>query len=364
MSNLVNGRATYFDGLHASATEVPVDVRSEGVAITFPDRSTAFWSREEITTTPRTADGPAGLLLVHDGPERTGAMLVIEDVRLVRSWRRFERRPTGAGRPVFERGDGTFLASLLVLGFSLFLLIEIRNLRPAALEPLSADRRIGDFSLHQVAVRGHFEADTPRVKALERMLETLTARLEKPRGFDYHLTLLTDTKQVNAFALPGGQVIVTQGILAITPSAEALAGVLAHEIQHVEHRHGTTSVLQTLMLVLFMQLSGLGGHDLGHVAQELAGNAYTRELEAEADREGVALLLRAAIDPAPLVTLFELMDKRSGGHPALSWLGDHPTTVSRISAIRQQMSQPHAPFRSLDLGLSWQQIQSARTAQP
>lgn len=358
MSAVISGRATYFDGERAAAREVDVDLRAEGVALTFEDRSTAFWSREEILTTPLGPGSANGLVLAYEGPDPRGASIVLEEVRLVRGWQSLSKR-TGRERPIFDPGDVRRTLQMLALIAVLALLIArglpILGRACLPLIPLDLDRAIGKFAVQDMRKPGKFEFETLRVGALEQLLARLTRQLEHPRGFTYRLTFLTDKQLVNAFATPGGEVVVTQGIVSLAPSAEALSGVLAHEIQHVEHRHGTTAMLQTLGLALFLHALGLGDLNLVH---ELARTSYGRELERQADLEGVELLLRARIDPHPLLDLFEQMEKSHGKSESPAWLRDHPTMVSRVSAIRRKIGDRPETFEPLDLGMPWSEIQN------
>ncbi|MEB3188327.1 MAG: M48 family metallopeptidase [bacterium] len=358
MSAVVSGKATYFDGLRAEAREVIADVRAEGIALTFEDRSTAFWLREHVLTSASGSEAGSGLILAHRGDGAGNPSVVLEDRRLVQAWQRLGRR-AGHVRPILDPGDGR-RSIVIVVAIVLTVLLIAKGL-PALgrvylpLVPLAADRALGRFAIGSLREPGTFEVGSRRVRALEGLLAKLTEQLEQPRGFTYRLTFLTDPELVNAFALPGGEVVVSQGIVSLAPSAEALAGVLAHEIQHVEHRHGTTAMLQALFLALFLQATHLGDLDL---LQKLAQTSYGRDLERQADREGVDLLLRARIDPAPLVDLFERMEQRHRGRGMPAWLSDHPTVASRIAAIRARATVRQIGFEALQLEMPWAEIQA------
>jgi predicted Zn-dependent protease len=152
---------------------------------------------------------------------------------------------------------------------------------------------------------------------------------------------------VNAFALPGGQIVVWTGLLRQAESAEQIAAVLAHEIAHVERRHGLRNVAHRaglalglrLLVVIFVgaDLDGLSGL-AADVAVIAASNDYSQDQESQADADAVARLHAVGIDPGALADFFRVMTREGVGEvPAFaSWLATHPDHESRIAAIEAQ----------------------------
>jgi hypothetical protein len=134
----------------------------------------------------------------------------------------------------------------------------------------------------------------------------------------------------NAAALPGGQVVVFKDMLTDT-NADALAGVLAHEIAHVRRRHVTQALVRELGIGALLRLFAGG---VGTNAEQLVALSYTRANEAEADGDSIAMLRRAGIDPRPTAHLFAKLAKDSGEDDAFDaeFLDSHP--VSRDRARR------------------------------
>src|SRR5690606_1638034 len=112
---------------------------------------------------------------------------------------------------------------------------------------------------------------------------------------------------VNAFAAPGGYIVVFQGLLEASESAEEVAGILAHEIQHVVQRHGTKAILEALPLQL--AAAALGGDQAAALfvgaASTLGVLSYRRRDETAADREGFRMLRAARIAPDGMMRFFE-----------------------------------------------------------
>src|SRR5919201_3103244 len=173
---------------------------------------------------------------------------------------------------------------------------------------------------------------------------------------------IADDPDMNAFALPGGWVYVTRGLLALSNCEDEVAGVLAHEMAHVLERHAVKRVgAATPLAVLFGVPSGilgmvspsLGGivGGAGRVVSGLALAPYSREQELEADRIGVALAARAGWAPTALGGLLGTLERAealSGGSAKRSFFATHPSTpdrVAKIGAVTGALSRaPVAPI--------------------
>jgi predicted Zn-dependent protease len=144
---------------------------------------------------------------------------------------------------------------------------------------------------------------------------------------------------VNAVAAPGGYVVIFHGLLERTRTPEELAGVMAHELQHVLLRHTTRAVIQDvgtglLLMALTGDMTGPLAYGL-ETARALGELRYSRRAEAEADREGMKMLLAARVDPAGMIAFFETIRKEEGTQPeALKYLSSHPMPAERIARLK------------------------------
>ncbi len=150
---------------------------------------------------------------------------------------------------------------------------------------------------------------------------------------------------VNALAAPGGHVVIFHGLLERTGTPEELAGVMAHELQHVLRRHTTRAVIQDVGTgLLLMALTGDVTGPLAYgleTARALGDLRYSRRNEEEADVEGMKMLLAARVDPAGLITFFEKMQKEEGAQlKALTYLSSHPMPADRIARARRPWPPP------------------------
>jgi predicted Zn-dependent protease len=178
------------------------------------------------------------------------------------------------------------------------------------------------------------------VREIGRRLVAQTAQPDAP--YEFHVA---DDTEPNAFALPGGFVYVTRGILALANGEDELAGVMGHEIGHVVGRHSVRrlgastpfailfGVPSAIVGVVSPALGGiLGG--VGKLASGVVLAPYSREQERDADRIGIALAAKAGWDPAGLPSLLRTLEREealAGGGPSrVSFFANHPATPERV----------------------------------
>jgi predicted Zn-dependent protease len=165
--------------------------------------------------------------------------------------------------------------------------------------------------------------------------------------YDFYIV---NTPVVNAFALPGGHIYLTRGLIERTDDGAEFAGVLAHEIGHVAARHGVRKLqrqLRTGSLVNVLYNTILGGEPqlLRQNSLQLANTVWSarhsRNDEREADRLAVDYLVETGVDPRAVVTLLETLQQEEGSEadtgPAVDWFSTHPLTESRIEDARQRI---------------------------
>ncbi|MFZ5483085.1 MAG: M48 family metallopeptidase [Pseudomonadota bacterium] len=183
------------------------------------------------------------------------------------------------------------------------------------------------------------------------MVERLGGRLTEGSAYRYRW-FLVDDPEINAFALPGGVVVVHNGLIRAADTAEEVAGVLAHEVQHVELRHSLKNLLHGLgwRALLALALGDVSGGAWAGLAEHLGGLAYGRDLEREADLGGLAALRRAGIAPHGMVSFFAKLAAREGAVP--EFLSSHPASAARMQALSAAVAaQAPYPARPLPYDL-------------
>jgi predicted Zn-dependent protease len=232
--------------------------------------------------------------------------------------------------------------------------------------PMSVDATIGDVAFEGMEMDGPEVKDPLVVGAVQKMVDRLSAAVNA-ENIDFRVTVV-DAPVVNAFALPGGRIVVYTGLIDKAAEPEQVAGVLGHEMAHVTMRHGMERIAQSIGLVAAIQfflgdvqgLAALGAE----VLQVATINSYSRDQEAAADAEGVRTLHAAGIDPLSLARFFELLKNEHGDLPgAISWISTHPQHDARIAAIRSQLKElPPQEYRPLEI--DWSAVQQRVRGKP
>jgi predicted Zn-dependent protease len=189
-------------------------------------------------------------------------------------------------------------------------------------------------------------------------LDRVAARVEK--GFPPHpyrfVFRLVEEPRPNAFALPGGVVLVTTGLLETADTSEEVAGVLAHEMAHVVKRHGLRKLITTAgpLMVLQLMVSDRRSFlsSMAQGSQVLLGQSYSRAYEKEADLTGWRCLVTAGIDPRGLAAFLRHSLTRRGGSTLefTEALESHPREEARVRYLDQlwQSAAPPPEFVTLD----------------
>ena len=221
------------------------------------------------------------------------------------------------------------------------------------------ERQTGKAQHPQVLMQFGGAYDDPELQAyVTRTGRQLVAVSELPKE-EFTFTVL-DSDVINAFALPGGYVYITRGLLALADDEAELAGVMAHEIGHVTARHSaqrySRGVLAQGGVAIGSILAGvLGGGAGAQLAQQAGGASaqaylagYSRDQEFQADDLGVRYLARAGYDPTAMsgfLTKLERNDQlmrrlagRDEADPATSWFATHPRTPDRVLRAAEQAS--------------------------
>jgi predicted Zn-dependent protease len=168
---------------------------------------------------------------------------------------------------------------------------------------------------------------------------------------------------VNAIAAPGGFIVLFRGLVEQTQTPEELAGVLAHEMQHVVKRHATRLLVQnasTSLLLAALTGDARNAMTLGLEGARILGILrYSRQYEEEADQEGMRMLIAARIDPAGLVRFFESLEEKEPGKegPAfLTYLSTHPSTADRVEGLKSLAAKADGQWITLVPDLQWREI--------
>ena len=226
-----------------------------------------------------------------------------------------------------------------------------RQLLGSALVSTEDEIALGQQVAAQVEEQHRLHPD----QALQRYVRNIALDLarhstsDRP-GITYHIKVIDDPKQVNAFAVPGGFLYVYSGLLLAAANEAELAGVMAHEIGHIVGRHSANQLATQYGLEIFTTLVlGQDAAELGKIAADF-GKAgalanFSRDDELQADKFGVKYLLACGYDPRGLLTFFEKLQALEAGRPSdlEAFFATHPPTGERIRRIERLVQRAGNP---------------------
>ena len=205
---------------------------------------------------------------------------------------------------------------------------------------------LGYQSAPQMAAQlGGISRNPQAVALVQRVGEHLvrqSAAAKSPYKFSFHV--LADAKTVNAFALPGGPLFITEGLLRLLKSEAELAGVLGHEIGHVIARHSSERLAKQQLTQGLLGALVVGSGDyttaqIGQVVGNMINMSYGRDDELESDALGIRIMAEAGYDPRGMIRVMEVLAKASGGSRQPEFFSTHPAPENRSERIRQEIAQ-------------------------
>ncbi len=243
-------------------------------------------------------------------------------------------------KPWYQRSGGKewirnsilVVAILAVLFLLYMLIVPWLSSKLASKVSVETERQLGDAVYDAMGLAG--QEDT----AASYVLSEFFAAMDIDTRYDIRITVVKD-QVVNAFALPGGRIVVYSALLKQINSYPALAALLSHEFIHINNKHTTKSIFRKLGSKIFL---GLLFGRFGNVTAVLVDHAdnlkslsYSRSLEKEADMEGLQILQQRKIDPAGFKDLFITLEKSVPGRTVPEMLASHPDTRKRIDNISE-----------------------------
>jgi Zn-dependent protease with chaperone function len=227
----------------------------------------------------------------------------------------------------------------------------------AAVVPLSWEQKLGEAAFQQVEAEGKLITSGKAFDAVQ----SIGQRLTKGSRYAYRWYVKNDDS-INAFALPGGVVVVHTGLIKATKDAEELAGVLAHEVQHVELRHSLQGLIHAAAWGTTLALITGDPTGLATIIAFQAGSLkHSRDLERQADENGLKALVRAGIAPDGMPRFFNTLaqkesEKAGADLPAI--LSTHPNSQDRQADLQALLKQHPCPTCQ-PLALDWKAVQAS-----
>ncbi len=328
--------ARYSDGRTALTQEIVVSVSAKGLSV-----GAEIWAWESLR---RTDDGGAAVIFRRE-PD-TGERVTLSDT---------EADAAKAIAPVLFtrralRTETPLLIGALVAAAGALAAIFLVGV-PLAAEPIARivperyQTHLGDLAWGQVnALSEQCEGEYGGEgwNALGRMFDRLQAHTQFARQSEI---FVVDAPFPNAFTLPDGSIVLTDDLIGLAESPDEIAGVLAHELGHVEARHVMTNVVRQMGLGLFVDIV-FGGAGAGQTvaAINLLALRYTRADETEADAIAIDLMNQAGLNPAGSAPLFRRLaaEERATGLGIPELFSSHPDTLRRANEAERH-ARPERP---------------------
>ena len=244
---------------------------------------------------------------------------------------------------------------LLALNLSLPMAAQADMFKPGIKDQIALGKRAA------AQVRKE-EKDLPDDDAKVREVRRLGAKLvalipeaeKKKKPFEYTFDVI-DSKELNAFALPGGPIFIYSGLLDKLKTEDEVVGILAHEITHIRNEHWASAYADnqkrklgiTVLLTVFNASDTM--FNVAGISDTLIFELpYSRKHESEADKVGYDLAVKADYNPQGMVDVFRVLMKESkGGGKGNEWLSDHPALESRIQKIDERMKKESRSFPTM-----------------
>ena len=205
--------------------------------------------------------------------------------------------------------------------------------------PPSVEEDIGKSVLADIKKEEQFLSDPEYLTYLSAVGKRLNAAMPKgTREFKY---FVLDEEMVNAFAVPGGYILVCRGLIEQVQTPEELAGVLAHECAHLTEKHSMRKIAGTLgpgfVMHYFLGARNSLLTSLTATAAYIGQQSYSRKQESEADEIGFDYLVKAQINPEGMIVFFKRMQAQELGFSNPTFLSSHPPTGERMDKMEQKL---------------------------
>ncbi len=230
---------------------------------------------------------------------------------------------------------GILIAAFFLVWFSLKQLNWVEIFRVKEVNQLS-EEKLGEVYWQFIETSENVINDP----VIQAHLNLLVANLCKKNDIDTRdiKVHLVQNDEVNAFALPGGHLVVYSGLIEETRNQSELCGVLGHEIAHITLKHVMKKLGKEvgLSVLLNMTSGSTGGTVVKNAVEKLTSSAYDRDLEREADMRSVSFMLIANMDPNHFANFMERMDNNVGkAQVILDYVSTHPNSKERAAEIRE-----------------------------
>lgn len=354
----------YFDGTTSQRLPATIIPTPHGLQIRLGDK-TLLWPYRSFRQTLGSFSGEP--VRFEKGVDPTETIVIADDsclelIRRYASSRSMKFHNPGARRmrPFWIASAAVFTVCIVAAAYLWGIPAAARS--AASRVPVKWEVQLGRMTADrfttgmEICENGEIDAVTGEI--LKRLEEAAG-----PQPYPFTVTIVR-FPHANALAAPGGRIIIYSGLLKLTRRPEELAAVMAHEVVHVEKRHGLQLLFQQVALKTLA--AGIMGDYSGSASvlteggKILGRTAYSRGHEREADRVGMELLDSAGMDPAAMSEFFDSLSAGTNDFPeALKYLSTHPNLSERIDVLRKRSKAFKGPYAPMFPDLEWETVREA-----
>ncbi len=355
---MIRSQAEYFDGQSANSRSVAVQVQSDGLMLTdSAGQVFATWSLDVIRDENIPSEEASLFLSISDTSD---IRLRITDQLMVDALRaRCPKLTKNRGGAVQTWAKPVAASVAVLAGVAAFVWFGI----PYAADPISrlipetALQELGKGVEKQIIAKIAKKDDPDNVvcsesgadKTLLRLIsefEGVSSDDQDSAAAAVNSIIVVDSKYQNAFALPGGRMVVFSGLLELAENPNAVVAVLAHEFAHVKERHPARLMVSNIgIAALFSVALGdvSGGTVFAAIGQMALGASYSREMETDADARALKIMNKLQYDMRPIIPLLTELGKKQPNGIFSELMNTHPGIEDRIAVIKQQSEQVFRP---------------------
>lgn len=353
----------YFDGMTPERHQASLTVTEERLSMVVAGREIA-WALDHATAA-RLADDT---LQVAPDPSSDEVIELDPGLPADRVERAVRRAaPRAMGLIMVIKATGLFTGAAAAIAGLVFWLAPALAERMAHLVPVDAEIALGEQvadTLGGIIGVGYCE-DPAALSAIEAIADRLNATelAHVPLTFR-----LLKSGMPNAFAVPGGTIVLTTALVRMSDSPEAVAAVIGHEIGHVVARDPVRQTLRAAGSAGIISLvigDFTGGAIAAAVIDHVINASYSRDAERSADAFSIALMERARIDIEPFVSFFETLNRLNGDTPAwIEPISTHPETAERIETVRRAADAQSGDLMPVIDAQAWRALETACPHEP
>lgn len=330
----------YFDGRQPVGVPAKIDIGDQEAMLTAGSISECY-STLHLKVSPRVGSSDRFITLPNGGQFASADHSFLDSLP--------QESPSEGRVAWLEKHWGVALASVVIIFCTLlaayFVGLPAAAARIAARIPMETEQSLGRQALTWLDEQGWFRSTKLDADTQKRITDGFDGlRSELPLRDHYHLEFRSATIGPNAFALPGGIIVITDDMVKAAQANEEVLGVLAHEIGHVEMRHMMRSLLQNSIIGIAAAAVTSDAASLSVAIASLpvllAQTKYSREFEAAADEYAFRLLKQKGTSPTAFASLMERLanvDEKKMG--PLSYISTHPVTAERVRRARNAAAE-------------------------